>query len=158
VASHSTNDALLLPDEAPDPRCVSKLLGITMLQLWEVFVKCKLSKKKGQFHMIIDQELEDCMQRIGLIGFLVLGESNKVLLMRLGISQSDQSAVNQWKSKRRPRPLHHSAKRICDNPSTCLKKEKKTAPNKNVSHVNKEHSSVSPLHSGTNSPLRPEWH
>lgn len=77
MASHSTNDALLLPDEAPDLRCISKLLGITMLQLWEVFVKCKLSKKKGQFHMIIDQELEDCMQRIGLIGFLVLGESNK---------------------------------------------------------------------------------
>ena len=31
VASHSTKDARIAPNEAPGERCVSKLLGITMI-------------------------------------------------------------------------------------------------------------------------------
>jgi hypothetical protein len=60
VDGHSTGDALLPPaDEATDQRCISKLLGVTMLHLWEVLAKCKLAKKKGQFCMIDNQAIED---------------------------------------------------------------------------------------------------
>jgi hypothetical protein len=73
-------------DEAPEENSMSELLGITMLQLREVLVSCNLAKKRGQFHTILKHDIQDFMQRNGLTGFLVLGESNKVLVMRLGIS------------------------------------------------------------------------
>jgi hypothetical protein len=70
-----------------------------MLQLWEVLAKCKLAKKRGQLHRIGKEQIKEFMQTNRLTGFLVLGESKKVLVMRLGLAQSDHSAVNQWKSK-----------------------------------------------------------
>jgi hypothetical protein len=90
VAGHSTNDTLLLPDKTPDQQCcILKLLGIMLLQLWwEVLAKCKLTKKKDQFHMIIKHRLKEFMQTKGLVGFLMLGRetSNEVFVMLLGIS------------------------------------------------------------------------
>jgi hypothetical protein len=37
----STNDVLLPPDEALGLHCFSKLLGITMKELWNALIACK---------------------------------------------------------------------------------------------------------------------
>jgi hypothetical protein len=116
VASHSSNDALLPQDEAPDEHCISKILGIPMLQLWEVLLECKLAKKKGQIYLIDKEQIKQFIRTNELTDCLFLGESNKVPVMRLGVSQSDHSAANQWKSGRKPpRPLRHEAKKFRDD-------------------------------------------
>jgi hypothetical protein len=35
-------------DEAPGEYCLSKLLGVTMNQLWDVLIACNLAKKMGK--------------------------------------------------------------------------------------------------------------
>ena len=48
VATDSTNDDRLPPDDAPGQRCVSKLLGITKKELWDVLlvVKVQIGEEK----------------------------------------------------------------------------------------------------------------
>jgi hypothetical protein len=41
-------DTSLPPDEVPGEYCLSKLLGISMDDLWEVLIACNLAKKKGK--------------------------------------------------------------------------------------------------------------
>jgi hypothetical protein len=41
-------DMSLVLDEAPGKHCLSKLLGITMNQLWDVLIACDLAKKMGK--------------------------------------------------------------------------------------------------------------
>jgi hypothetical protein len=98
VTIESTNDDLLPPDEAPGQHCLSKLLGITMNELWEVLLKCKLAKKSGELYRIDKQQIQQFIETNGLTDILVLGESNKQPVMRIGVARSDESAVNQWKS------------------------------------------------------------
>jgi hypothetical protein len=43
-----SDDALSALDECPGAYSLSKLLGITMNELWEVLLECKLAKKKGK--------------------------------------------------------------------------------------------------------------
>jgi hypothetical protein len=54
--SHSTKDALLPLDEAPGGYSLSKLLGISMHDLWEVLINSNLAKKKGKWGNIIDKK------------------------------------------------------------------------------------------------------
>jgi hypothetical protein len=42
-------------DEAPGEYCLSKLLGTTMDDLWEVLIDCKLAKKMGKRGNLIDR-------------------------------------------------------------------------------------------------------
>ncbi len=51
VASASAEVTNLKPGEAPLEHCISKLLGITMIELWEVLFECDLARKRGkQYH------------------------------------------------------------------------------------------------------------
>jgi hypothetical protein len=73
-----------------------------MLQLREVvFVNSNWAKKRGQSCTILRQNIQVSTEAKELTSFVVLGESNKVLVTRLGISGNDQSAVKQWKNKNR---------------------------------------------------------
>jgi hypothetical protein len=47
-------DMSLALDEAPGQHCPSKLLGITMNQLWDVLIACNLAKKMGKRGNILD--------------------------------------------------------------------------------------------------------
>jgi hypothetical protein len=160
VASHSTNDALLPQDEAPDEHCISKILGIPMLQLWEVLLECKLAKKRGQIHLIDKEQIKQFIRTNELTDCLFLGESNKVPVMRLGVSQSDHSAANQWKSGRKPpRPLRHEAKKFrddmkkyFDNAATKKLVKKNTATGTSKP-ANKESSPTTPIQADS-PPLR----
>ena len=81
-----------------------------MNELWDVLSQCKLAKTAFT-------------QTNGLTDCLVIGESNKQLVMRLGVAQRDQSAVSQWKSKTKPpRPLRSVANKFHDNLAACLEK------------------------------------
>jgi hypothetical protein len=99
VPSDPSQVGVVAPDEAPEENALSKLLGITMLQLREVFVNCNWAKKRGRSHTILREDIQEFIEANKLTGFIVLGESNKVLVMRLGISGSNQSAVKQWKNE-----------------------------------------------------------
>jgi hypothetical protein len=58
---HPTNNVLLPSDEAPGQCCVSKLLGITMEELWAVLLECKLAKKKGSPNVIEKEQIKKFM-------------------------------------------------------------------------------------------------
>jgi hypothetical protein len=94
---HPTNDVLLLSDEAPGKHRVSKLLRVTMEELWEVLFDCKLAKKKGSHNVIDKQQIKKFTQDNGLADVLVDGKSNKQPLIRLGFAQDDLPAADQWK-------------------------------------------------------------
>jgi hypothetical protein len=47
ASSHPTQDALLLLDESLGEYGLSKLLGISMQDLWEVLIECKKKGKRG---------------------------------------------------------------------------------------------------------------
>jgi hypothetical protein len=47
-------DMSLTLDEVPIKHCLSKLLGITMNQLWDVLIACNLDKKMGKRGNILD--------------------------------------------------------------------------------------------------------
>jgi hypothetical protein len=99
VDLQSTNDAHLPLDEAPGQQCVSRLLGTRMNELWEVLLKCKLAKKRGQLFRIDKEQNEDFRQTNGLTHSLVLGKSNKQPATRLGLAQRDQPEVGESMEK-----------------------------------------------------------
>ena len=57
VPSNPTQDAMLPPDEAPGEYALSKLLGITMNDLWEVLFECNLARKKGKQHILVKEQI-----------------------------------------------------------------------------------------------------
>jgi hypothetical protein len=52
-AKSSSNDDA---DEAPEEYCLSKLLGISMNELWEVLLECDLARKMGKRGNILDKK------------------------------------------------------------------------------------------------------
>jgi hypothetical protein len=113
-AIHPTNNVLLPSDEAPDDCCLSKLLGIKMDELWQVFFECKLAKKRGKHNIIDKDEIEQFMQDNGLTHVLVDGESNKQPALRNGLAEDDPSAGEQWRSEKNPPlPLCDVAEKFC---------------------------------------------
>jgi hypothetical protein len=99
-----------------------------MNELWEVLLKCKLAKKSGHLYRNDKQQIEEFIQTNGITDILVLDESNKQPVMRLGVARSDQSAVNQWKST-----LRNVVKKFREDLTVYLEKEKKASVNKETS-------------------------
>jgi hypothetical protein len=76
-AIHPVNHGLLASDKAPGDHCVSKLLGITMDDFWNVLLECKLAKKRGNKNVIEKLRTKQFITDNGLTGILLDGESNK---------------------------------------------------------------------------------
>ena len=121
VASHSTKDAMLAPDEAPGDHCVSKLLGITMSDLWEVLLERGLARRKGKNNIIDRENIGEFITRNGLTNVLECAVKDKQVVLRIGVysetsANSDHAAKTQWKSEKRPpRPLRNETKKFRDD-------------------------------------------
>jgi hypothetical protein len=98
LALHTANDALLPPDEAPGQFCISKLLGVTVNELWEALLREKMAKKKGERHSLDKDQPQEFVRSNELTNCLTVSESNKQLVMRVGFASTNVSAGKQWRS------------------------------------------------------------
>jgi hypothetical protein len=108
VPLHTAQSPLEPLDEASGEFCRSKLLGITMNELWEALLREKLAKKRGQLYSMIDREqIQEFIISNRLAHCLCLSDSNKQPVLRVGFAETDVSAGKQWKSEQEepPRPL-----------------------------------------------------
>jgi hypothetical protein len=108
----STNNVLLPPDEAPGEHCLSKFLGITMEELWNVLIACKLAKEtKGNRGPMLDKnKISNFITGNALTNILELIMKDSEHILRIGVyseksSSSDYKPKDQWKSKTKPRRL-----------------------------------------------------
>jgi hypothetical protein len=108
------------PDEAPGKYCLSKLLGISMDNLWEVLIACTLAKQKGKRGNIVDRNgIQQLITYNGLTNMVILDIKEKQSVLRIGIFMpnslaSNHSATPQWKSKNRlPLSLRNVSKEFC---------------------------------------------
>jgi hypothetical protein len=107
----TTNDALLPLDECPGVFSFSKLLGITMKELWDVLIECKLAKKHGDNLHIKKDAIKNFIITHGLDDIVEVDVTDKQPVLRIGrytttSTNVDHSPVLQWKSGKRP-PRHH---------------------------------------------------
>jgi hypothetical protein len=136
ILSSSAKDAILPADEAPGQHCLSKLLGITMNDLWKVLAECNLTRKKGQKEIIVQQKIQDFINMHDLTNFVAVETKGKEPVLRVGVylptsSKIDHSATSQWRSdKRPPRPLRNAAKKFRDDTTTFLAARKYEAEQK----------------------------
>jgi hypothetical protein len=72
-------DMSLALDEAPGKHCLSKLLGITMNQLWDVLIACNLAKKMGKRGSILDWDaFQHFIINNGLTNSVILNRKDKM--------------------------------------------------------------------------------
>jgi hypothetical protein len=93
----------LVLDEAPGKHCLSKLLGITMNQLWDVLIACNLAKKMGSKRgNILDWDaFQHLIINNGLTNSVIFNRKDKmpVLIIRIfthNILSSHHSAYLQY--------------------------------------------------------------
>jgi hypothetical protein len=104
VPSNSTHDAMLPPDEAPGEFFLSKLLGITMKELWNVLFECNWARKKGQHDTLVKQKIQDFIAIHSLTHVLAVDMKGKDMMLRVGAYSSatsastDDNATSQWGS------------------------------------------------------------
>ncbi len=117
--SITNNHALLPVDECPGVFGFSKLLGISMNDLWEVLIDCNLAKKKGKGGTIIDKDaIKKFRNTHGHDETVEYNESRKLPVLRIGSytlthKDVDHNALLQSKyGKRPPRPLRHVSKKF----------------------------------------------
>jgi hypothetical protein len=84
LASGSTEVANLAPGKAPLERCVLQLLGITMIELWEVFFQRGLARKIGAHNIINRKNVEQFMTNNELTNVVECGKADKHLVIRIG--------------------------------------------------------------------------
>jgi len=118
----SSNTVLLPQDEAPDQHCLSKFLGITMQELWNVLIACELAKEtKGQHGpRLYKNKIEEFIARNTLTNILELVMKDSELILRIGVystksSTSDYKPRTQWKSSKKPHhPIRGAQKKFRD--------------------------------------------
>jgi hypothetical protein len=104
-------DMSLALDEAPGKHCLSKLLGITMNQLWDVLIACNLAKKMDKRGNILDwYAFQHVIINNGLTNSVILNRKDKmpVLIIRIfthNILSSHHSAYLKWKLEKKRRFL-----------------------------------------------------
>jgi hypothetical protein len=110
--TNSTHDALSPTDECPGEYSISKLLGITMQELWEVLIDCNLAKQMGKRGNILDKgAIKSFITNNRLDDFVALEKKDNQPVLRIGIytinsTHQDHNATLQWKSQKKPpRPL-----------------------------------------------------
>jgi hypothetical protein len=137
VASHSTKDALLPLDEAPGEYCLSKLLEITMNELWTVLIACDLARKRGRQYIIDREKIKEFITTNELTDLLAFDVKDKEPVLRIGVytsnsSPTDHSASTQWRSgKTAPRPIRAAQKKFRDEMNNFFNKNSpaESAPN-----------------------------
>jgi hypothetical protein len=135
----STNNVLLPPDEAPGEHCLSKFLGITMEELWNVLIACKLAKEtKGNRGPMLDKnKISNFITGNALTNILELIMKDSEHILRIGVyseksSSSDYKPKDQWKSKTKPRrPIRAAQKKFRDEMNNFFNKNSpaESAPN-----------------------------
>jgi hypothetical protein len=108
------NPDMWLPlDEAPGEYCLLKLLGITMDDLWEVLIDCKLAKKMGKLGNLINRNgFQHFITNNELTSLVAVEIKEKQPVVRIGVFtknslSSDHSAHLQCKLKKKHRLLSH---------------------------------------------------
>jgi hypothetical protein len=110
----------MLPlDEAPGEYCLSKLLGITMDDLWEVLIDCNLAKKMGKRGNLIDRNgIQQFITNNELTNLVALEIKDKQPVLRIGVFSknslsSNHRAHHQWNlGGKLPLPLRHAFKQF----------------------------------------------
>ena len=106
VPTINTNDPLLPVEECPGVFSLSKLLGRSMKDLWEVLIDCNCAKQKGKRGNILDKDsIRLFITSHNLEDVVELGEREKQSVIRIGIytpstTPLDHSATLQWRSKK----------------------------------------------------------
>jgi hypothetical protein len=97
---HAAQSPLEPLDEAPGEFCLSKLLGITMNELWEALFRENLAKKRGQLCLIDREQMQEF---IILMDLLIVFSSVRAasslscasLLLQLMIRRSSNQKVGK---------------------------------------------------------------
>jgi hypothetical protein len=120
------------PDELPEEHSLSKLLGISMDDLWNVLIACDLAKKRGKRENVLDKKgIRQFIVNNKLTKVILLDEKDKQPVLHIGIftqnsTNSDHCPTQQWKSnKRPPRPLQDASKAFREDLLIFLSQNKK---------------------------------
>jgi hypothetical protein len=100
---NSTHDELSPIYECPGEYSISKLLGITMQELWEVMIDCNLMKQMGKRGNILDKEAIKSFITNNIIDdFVALEKKDNQPVLHIGIysinsTHQDHNVSLQWK-------------------------------------------------------------